>query len=205
MKKQYKIVLIVIICLLVGGFAVLVGSYLFNGEEDETITVLDRIDGYNYTLDDRDTNLMKDTFKELKGVLSKEEVDYVSYRDLLAKLFIIDLFTMNNKINKYDVGSFEYVYPDSINNFKENVEDTIYKHMENNSKGKRNQALPIVKKVNVDESKEEKYTIGDKEYDSYVLNLSWEYERDLGYDKKATLTLIKMDDKLYVVEYKTGE
>lgn len=206
MKKKYKIVLIIliIVILFAGGF--LFVKKLFNKEEvTETIKILDNISDYGYTLDDRDTDLMKKEFNELKKILKEKDVDYKNYSEEIAKLFVIDLFTLNNKINKYDVGSFEYVYPDSVNSFKANVEDTIYKHMENNSKGKRNQTLPIVKSVEVEKTEETKYKIGDKEFDGYKVELKWEYERNLGYDKKATITLVKVDNKMYVAEYVSGE
>ena len=49
------------------------------------------------------------------------------------------------------------------------------------------------------------YLAIQKEYDSFVVNLNWSYKNDLGYDNKATITLIELNEKLYVVEYVTGE
>ena len=43
--------------------------------------------------------------------------------------------------------------------------------------------------------------INEEEVPSYVVTLNWDYENDLGYDKNATITLVKKDKKLYVVEY----
>lgn len=206
MKKKSKIVLIIliIVILLAGGFLI-TKKILKHEDKNETIKVLDNIADFGYTLDDRDTDIMKNEFNELKKILKEKDIDYGKYAEEIAKLFVIDLFTLNNKINKYDVGSFEYVYPDNVNNFKVNVEDTIYKHMENNSKGKRSQILPIVKNVLVEKVEDTKFKIGDKEMDGYKVKLNWDYERDLGYDKKATITLVKTDNKLYVVEYVSGE
>ena len=179
---------------------------MFQGSSTaEPVKVVDSIDNFDYTLDDRDTELMKKTYNELKDILTASDIDYEKYAQALAKLFVIDLFTMDNKVNRYDVGSTEYVYPDSVENFKTNVEDTIYKTMENNSNGKRKQKLPEVSAIDESNVETSTFTIGEDEYESYIVKLSWSYEKDLGYDKNATITLIPLNEKLYVVEYVTGE
>ncbi len=206
MKKKYKIFLIIIIILIILIVAAIIAFKLLkNNKPAEPVKVVDSIDNFNYTLDDRDTELMKNTYNELKEVLSAEKINYEKYANLLSKLFVIDLFTMNNKVNRYDVGSIEYIYPDSIDNFKTNVEDTIYKSMENNSDGKRKQDLPEVSSIDNESVETKTFTIDEKEYDSFVVNLNWSYKNDLGYDNKATITLIELNEKLYVVEYVTGE
>lgn len=207
MKKKYKrlIILFVVIALLAIG-CFLIFKMLKKDDVQENVNVVDSISEYGYNLDDRDTELMKSTYEELKNILNSDEIDYEKYADTLARLFVIDLFTMNNKINKYDVGGTEYVYPDAIENFKLNVEDTIYKHMENNSSGKRKQNLPEVSSIDVLSTEVGEYTIGDTDtFDAYIVDLAWEYASDLGYDDNATVTLVKMEDKLYVVEYAVGE
>lgn len=203
MKKKYKSLLIIIFIfiIIVGGLFVF--KY-FGSDFTNNVKVVDTIDNFNYTLDKRDTKLMKDNYDELKRIL-KKDIDYKEYASILAKLFVIDLFTIDNKINKYDVGSLEYVHPDFINNFSLNVEDTIYKHVQNNSNGKRRQQLPVVASVNIEEINECNYNYLDKAYEGYEVKLSWTYEKDLEYDDEALITLIKVDNKLYVSEYKTGE
>ena len=204
MKKKYKIALILIIILIIIVTLFMALKFFLKNEPAEPVKVVDSIENFSYTLDDRDTELMKNTYNELKEVLSND-IDYEKYAELLAKLFVIDLFTMNNKVNRYDVGSTEYVYPDSVDNFKTNVEDTIYKTMENNSNGKRKQDLPEVKSITLEKITEDTYAIGEETYDSYVVSLSWEYVTDYGYDDTATITLIELNDQLYVTEYVTGE
>lgn len=207
MKKKYKrlIILFVVIALLAIG-CFLIFKMLKKDDVQENVNVVDSISEYGYNLDDRDTELMKSTYEELKNILNSDEIDYEKYADTLARLFVIDLFTMNNKINKYDVGGTEYVYPDAIENFKLNVEDTIYKNMENNSSGKRKQNLPEVSSIDVLSTEVGEYTIGETDtFDAYIVDLAWEYVSDLGYDDNATVTLVKMEDKLYVVEYAVGE
>ena len=204
MKKKYKLQLRVLILLIILIIA-LICFKTFKKETKNNVKVVDSIDNYGYTLDQRDSKLMKDTYKELKEILNEEENDYDKYAEELAKLFVIDLFTINNKINKYDVGSLEYVYPDNVENFKTNVEDTIYKIVEDNTKGKRKQELPIVSSVNIEEETNGEYELSDVQNKSYIVKLKWTYEKDMGYDSNAIITLIEKDNKLYVVEYSKGE
>lgn len=205
MKKKYKKILKLIILIIII-IAILILSKIFFGKEKvkNDVKVIDSIVDFSYTLDERDTKLMKDTYEELKKVLKEKNINYEEYAKVLSKLFVIDLFTMENKINKYDIACLEYVYPDNLNNFKLNVEDTLYKLLEDNTYGKRKQNLPIVSKVEVTNIEKSSYTINEENVDSYVVNLNWEYVTDLGYDKRATLTLVKKENKLYVVEYKAG-
>ena len=206
MKKKYKVILIIIIILIVLLVVSIVAVKLLNNRENvDTVKVVDSIDEFGYTLDDRDTELMKNTYNELKTILSAKEINYSDYAKKIAELFVIDLFTMDNKVNRYDVGSTEYVYPDNIDNFKMNVEDTIYKSMENNSNGKRKQNLPEVSSIINSSVEESTFLFGEDEVDSYVVSITWDYVDDLGYDDNAKITLIELDKKIYVVEYVTGE
>lgn len=203
-KMKYKISLLILAILIIV-VIILIGIKLFKKEDSAPVKVVDSIDNFGYTLDERDTKLMKDTYKELKEVLKASNIDYEEYAKVLAKLFVIDLFTLDNKINKYDVGSLEYVYPESLDNFKLNVEDTIYKLIENDSDGKRKQSLPIVKSIEVTDSKKDTFLIGEESKESYVVSLEWKYEKDLGYDTHADVILVAKDNRLYVVSYNVGD
>lgn len=198
-----KIVLVIAILLII----ILLVSKLLVPQEEEEVKVVDSISSYGYTLEDRDTELMKNTYNELKTVLNASTIDMEAYATNLTKLFIMDLFTINNKRNKYDVGGTEYVYPEAINNFKLNAEDTLYKTVKTNSDGKRKQELPVVTSVTIDENiLKDKFTIGENaEYDSFVIKATWEYEKNLGYDTKATITCIEKEGKIFIVKYQVGE
>lgn len=204
MKKKYKTLLIIIVICIILIIGLLVIKNMKNEGVKNNVKVVDSIVDFSYTLDERDTSLMKENYKELKKILKEKDINYEEYSQIIAKLFIIDLFTMDNKINKYDVGSLEYVYPETIDNFKLNIEDTIYKSMEDNTYDKRVQELPIVKSIEVIDTKTSTFKINEEELDSFIVTLNWEYEKDLGYDKEATITLIKENKKVYVVEYKAG-
>lgn len=182
--------------------------YIYNNylkeDEEETVVIkkLNEIEGYGYTLSDNDTKLYKDEFNALKENLESKEIKYDEYAKSIAKLFAIDLYTIDNKINKYDVGGIEFVYPGCLDNYKLNVENTIYKYVEDNTKGQRSQALPVVKEVKVKEIKETKFKITAEkaEYSAYKINLKLTYHYDLGYDTLIEVIVIKKDNKLYVVE-----
>lgn len=201
MKKKFKYPLIAIGVIMLVLIGLISFKTFFNSDISE-VKVIDNISDYSYTLDERDTEYMKSVYNELKSVLKEKDIDEEKYASNLAKLFVIDLFTLDNKINKYDVASLEYVYPENIENFKLNVENTLYKAIEDNTYGKRNQDLPIVKMVDVIDVKEDSFLIKEEEVSSYVVSLNIEYEHDLGYDKEATVTVIKSDKKMYIVEYK---
>ena len=157
---------------------------------------------FDYTLDKENTNLMKENFKELKDILANDNINYEDYAKTLAKLFIIDLYTIDNKKSMYDVGSLEYVYDKE--NFKTRCQNTLYKGLNDKSTRKNNE-YPIVESINIDSFENGEFTYNDNKYESYEITLSWDYKKDLGYDKKGKVTIIKIEDKLYVVSYEGGE
>ena len=114
MKKKYKVLLSVLVILIVIVSVIFVYSKFFKtnstNEPVNTIKVTNSIDKYGYTLEDRDTALFKEKFEELKTLLSNEDYDKEEYVKLISQLFIIDLYTIDNKISRYDVGGMEYVY-----------------------------------------------------------------------------------------------
>ena len=190
--------LIILILILI--YAV-VGVYynLTHQEKIPEVKEVDKVDKYNYVLKSNATELQKTQFNELKEILSGDIVDD-DYAKIIAKMFVTDLYTLSNKVNKYEVGGTEYVLESGRDNFKVNVQDTLYKYLEDNSDGKRSQILPMVVSVSADEISDTKYKIGDNESDAKKVSLTLSYNEDLGYDTKVTLILIKSDGKYYVVE-----
>lgn len=208
MKKKKKVITFVIIVIII---LAIVGAVLFFYlknknkpvvEESKEAVILNSIDKYNISLSDLDSALYKKEYEELKKNLESEKIDYEEYAKSIAKMFIIDLYSLKTKINKYDVGGVEFVYEPIVENYKLNVEDTLYKYMEDNSKGKRVQTLPMVKSIKVASIKANKYKINseDKTYDGYKVKLTWDYETNLGYDDEAEIIIIKVEDQLKIVE-----
>ena len=205
MRKKYKIgmTLIAILIILVS----IVGlSKLFLKKDKESkpkieTKIISNIEKYGYTLDDRDTKYMKETFKELENALNAEEINEEEYAKILSKLFIIDFYTLSNKINKYDVGSLEYILNDKQEMFKNKAMDTIYSDIYDNTYKDRVQELPEITKVEIVDFKEEEIEINKETIESYKVTMRFTYKKDLGYDKEGTLNLVKNNNKLEVVMY----
>ncbi|MDD3187676.1 MAG: hypothetical protein PHD02_04345 [Bacilli bacterium] len=166
-----------------------------NTEVKETIT------NYGYSLSSNDTNIYSDYFSELKNLLNENNFNEEEYAELVAKLFVIDFYTLDNKMNNSDVGGLEFVYSDIVSNFKQKAEDTIYKYIESNIYGKREQELPIVTDVSVESIKNVIYNYdGLTDKNAYEVEVSISYYEDLGYDTSLTLYFVHEDNKLSLVE-----
>lgn len=194
-----KIIVFVMIGVLLFGF---LGYRVYNDffNKPDAKKEIESIGLYGYSLHDRDSSAYKDTFKELNKALSTNNIDYKNYATLASKLFIMDLFTLDNKLGSTDIGGLQFIHKDLKENFKENMGDTIYKYVEINIDGKRTQELPVVKEVTVSDVLETKYTYNNKDYPAYVVTANWEYEKDLGYQKSMKITFIKDKNILYIVK-----
>ncbi len=200
-KKESKkiIIVFVIIGILLFGF---LGYKVYNDFIKNTSVnkKLMSLDLYGYTLSENDSTLYKDNFKELESVLNEKPINYEEYAKLISKLFVIDVFTLDNKLASTDIGGLEFLHKDIKENFSENMGATLYKNVESNLDGKRNQELPKVSNVNVDNILDTKYTYNEKEYDAYIVTLSYEYEKDMGYQNNIKLTIINDNEILYIVK-----
>lgn len=209
MKKNKIWIITISLVILFSILGYLAYNIFFKKEakKDETSneTNITEINGYGITLTDNDTALYKTEFEMLKANLESENIDYQEYAKSIAKLYIIDLYTINNKVNKYDVGGLEFIYEGAKDNYITNVTDTLYKYVEDNSKNKRKQELPVVSSVSVDSINEATYKVNDENitYNGYKIKVNWDYEKDLGYDKTAEIIIINKDNHLYVVEENT--
>ena len=174
----------------------------FKREEKPTVikNKLDALELYGYTLDDLDTEVYKNYFNELKTILNEEEINEEEYAKIIVKLFVTDFYTLDNKISSSDIGGTEYIHPDMIDNFKMNAGDTIYNHVKTNINGDRDQKLPSVKSVEINSIEEETYTYNENDYDGYKVSATWDYNENLGYEKEGIFYIIKVDNKLYIVE-----
>ena len=197
-KGRGVIVIFIIVGIILFGYlGYRVKNDFFKGSERKK---LDSIELYGYTLSKNDTEIYKTYFKELSKVLNEKNIDYTEYAKLISKLFVIDLYTLDNKLASTDIGGLEFLHKDLKDNFKENMGSTLYIFVESNIDGKRTQELPIVKDVNVSDVFETKYTYNKTEYDAYIVSTDITYEKDLGYPKSMKLTIIKDNNILYIVK-----
>lgn len=197
-KGRGVIVIFIIVGIILFGYlGYRVKNDFFKGSERKK---LDSIELYGYTLSKNDTEIYKTYFKELSKVLNEKTIDYTEYAKLISKLFVIDLYTLDNKLASTDIGGLEFLHKDLKDNFKENMGSTLYNFVESNIDGKRTQELPIVKDVNVSDVFETKYTYNKTEYDAYIVSTDITYEKDLEYPKSMKLTIIKDNNILYIVK-----
>ena len=202
--KKNKLDVIVTILLIIIGIALFsyIGYVIYNDflKKSSEDIVIKNLELYGYSLQESDTELYKTEFDNLSNILNKETINFEEYAKSISKLYIIDFYTLSNKISNTDIGGLEFIYPSLKDNFKLKAKDTIYKYIEVNYNGKREQKLPEVSEVDIEEIKEDKYKIGEEEFNSYIVNVKWSYAEDLGYQTSAKLTIINDSSKLYIVE-----
>jgi len=178
----------------------------FFNKEDVTLSeekkVVKEITEYGYKLEDDETTLYKETFEELVNILENDEVDYENYANVIAKLFVIDFYDLDNKITKNDVGGLQFIYSTRVENFNLNAKNTIYKTIENNIYKKRTQKLPKVTEVTINSTEKTTFKFRNESKEAYLVKLTITYAEDLGYQSEVSVTLIHEDKKLSIAEVK---
>ena len=199
MKKSRKIIISLIVIILIAIIGLIVYKTVFNNSQEE-VKIIKRIKDYDYNLKENETELYKTEFNELDKILSKKNVDYEEYAKSIAKLFIIDFYTLNNKLSKNDIGGTEFIKEDMRDNFIEEARSTFYKYVE--VIDGRTQELPEVSSITDVSVEKTEFKYSDKTIDenAYKVSISWDYVEDLGYEKEASMIIVKQDKKLYIVE-----
>lgn len=201
MKMKFKISLFVIAFFLIISIGLVFISKTKSKEVVNVSNVLYEIKDYGYHVNDNASSYYKNTFKSLMKLLENDDYDDEEYLSLVAKLFIIDLYSLDSKINKYEVTSSQYYYSDKREMFKLKVIENFYNLMEDNSYDDRDQILPKVKNVEIVSIEDGVYTLGENEVDSKVVKVNISYEKDLNYDESGIITLVKESNKWAVVGY----
>ena len=200
-KKFWLIICSIVLLYFIGGIVYInLDRDSSNVKNNKNVDKGISIKGFDYILYEDDVDIYKDEFKKLKKNLESSNKNYTEYAESISKMFVMDLYSLDAKKNMYDVGGVQFVYPDIRYNYKLNVTNTLYKYMKDNSDGKREQDLPMVKSVSIKNEDETKYKIGEEEFSGYKINLDIEYVKDLEYDKSAEIILVKKDKYLYIVE-----
>jgi len=201
LKKKVKVILIIAIILISTGLGFLAYESI-KPKAVKTATVENEIEEYGYTLKSTRNDRYKKAFQELKDILSKKKVDEEAYLKQISKMFIMDFYTLNDKLANTDVGGIDFVHTNAKTNFLEKAEDTVYKYVENDIYGNRDQQLPEVTEVTVEKVENIEYTIGTDFTDdfAYQVEVSLKYKEDMDYPTKATLIFVHEDNKLSLVE-----
>ncbi len=206
-KKGKRRLILFILILIAAGILIFMAIKPNNSQKEvKGKKVVDKIDNFDYTVSETDTKLFKSEFKKLKSVLSEKKVDNKEYSQSVAKLFIIDFFTLNNKMTKNDVGGVQFVYSNYKTTFIDKARDQFYKYVKSNLDGNRNQSLPEVSDINIDACEEVSASavLSGDQFNSieeaYNINLSWSYKEDLGYQSSANIIVVKDGDKFAVAK-----
>ncbi len=201
LKKKVKVILVIAIILIVAGLGFIAYESI-KPKEVKKATVENEIKEYGYTLKSTRNDRYKKEFQKLKDILDKKNVDEEEYLKQISKMFIMDFYTLDDKLANTDVGGIDFVHTNSKTNFLEKSEDTVYKFVKNDIYGNRNQDLPEVTDITVDNIDSIEYTIGTDFTDdsAYQVEVSIKYKEDMNYPTKATLTFVHEDNKLSLVE-----
>lgn len=167
------------------------------------VKILDSIEEYGYKLDENDSPYFEELFKELKEQLKKDSIDNEEVSKLISQLFITDFYSLKYALNKNDVGGIQFVYTEYQDSFIKKAKETIYATVENNIYGKRNQSLPVVTKVEIEDINPTKFETDEETFDTaYEIDLKISYEKDLEYPTNARLIIVEKENKLQIVEMK---
>ena len=194
-KKNKFVVFLVFVCI------TLIFIYNLNDKDSNEIMVVSKIDDYNYVLDSNETRVYKKYFKDLEKLLKSDRIDEKEYASLVSKLFVIDFYTLNNKLTNQDVGGLQFINSNIKDNFYSKAVNTIYKYVKSNIYGERYQNLPEVKDVEIEDIKSIKFdqeNINDNIAYEVFCNIS--YKKDLGYSKRIIIRLVHEDNKLTIIE-----
>lgn len=202
-KKKFKLrkgrVLAVILVI-----GVLLGLFYFNTRgELQVVSVVSTIDDYDYVLESNATRIFKKYYNKLVAEIEDNKIDEEIYASLVAKLFVIDYYTLDNKVTNKNIGGVQFVHSNLQDSFISQASNTMYKYVKSNLYGNRKQKLPEVNDVEIEEIKNIKYENGDYVDDSaYEIVVKVGYVKDYDYPEKVTLKLIHEDMKLVIVEVK---
>ena len=204
-KPTTKILLgLIIIAILIGGFFVWNNFIKPRSTKSKVVDSIKNED-VDYVVSDSDTKLFKDNFNELKKVLNAKEVDKKKYAETIAKLFVIDFFTLSNKTSKNDVGGVLFVYGGYQTDFVEGARNSLYNQVGSTASDEKiNANLPTVTKVQIDDIDEiSPYNMFEGNYFTedqvgYMINISWEYKNKDDFQKNATIIVVPDANKLSI-------
>ena len=197
-KQKFLFLLVLIsIILLVGIFVFLSFSSKEPLEEKKKVEVIDHLEDYGYILNDNESTYYNQLFKDLKETLNRKDYTEEEYATLVVRLFVADFFHLENKLTKSDIGGTQFVYEPYRIDFENYAKEGLYKYIDNNIYGNREQELPSVEQVSIDkiEQKEFEYD-GTTDLDAYYVNVTIQFNKDLGYKNTYQVVLIHNENKL---------
>lgn len=204
-KKQinFKTILIIVLVILFICLGLCIKDIIgVLNSNTKQVEILSNIEGYDYSLNENDSEYFKEKFMLLKDELKKDKIDEETYASLISELFVIDFFSLDSSINKNDIGGVQFVYKDYQSDFVKYAKEEIYKYVENNIYNDRKQELPLVKNTEIKSIKNEKVSFENdiEDTNAYIVKVLIEYEEDLEYPTEVELTIIHSNNKLEIAK-----
>ena len=197
-KKNYggKIIIILVIVLIA-----MVVIFFQNRKDLNVVSVIDEIGEYNYYLNSNVTRLYKKYYKELEEELKDNKIDEENYAKLVSELFVIDYYTLDNKVTNKDIGGVQFLHSNLKDSFVDKSINTVYKYVKSNLYGNRKQKLTEVNDVEIKNIEGIKYSNKEYKDDSgYKVTVKIGYVKNYDYPKEVTLYLVHESNKLVIVE-----
>ena len=208
-KLKICLILMLIIVIIIMSFCILNIYNSLKKNNQKEIEVIDMIDSYGYKLDENDSEYFKILFDELKSIINASELDEKEYANIVAKLFITDFYSLKNAISKNDIGGVQFIYKPYQSTFVSLAKDSIYKYVESNLYGKREQVLPTVKEVVINNNEISEINLINDELglnvsdsEAYYINATIIYEEELEYPSNIELILAHNEQVLEIVSLK---
>lgn len=196
-KSSNRRVLVVV--LMIG---VILGLFYWNTRKElQVVSVVSEMDDYHYYLESNATRIYKKYYTELEEELEDNKIDEQNYASLISKLFVIDYYTLNNKVTNKNIGGTQFIHSNLKDKFIEESSKTVYKYVKNNLYGNRKQKLPEVNDVKITSIEEIQYNKnGYQDNFGYQVVVEVGYVKDYDYPEEVTVTLIHEENKLVIVE-----
>lgn len=193
MENNMKKAILIVILILILGLSLM----FFIKKQKTDVYVIDEIEGY--VLENNKSGYYNELFNELKTLLNKEYTEE-EYLEIVAKLFVTDVYSLTHALSKNDVGGMQYVYESFREDFKKIAKSSIYDGVESNIYGNRKQSLPEVTSVSITSIEDEKFTIASKKQDVYKVSVDVYYKKDLGYPSSLELLIFFNNNKPEVIK-----
>ena len=118
LKKSVKRFLFFIAIVIIVGVGIITYSTVMKKDKVAEVKVLKEIKGYGYKLKDNKSESYKKLFAKLEEELKKDSVDEEKYAKLISEMFILDFYSLDEKVAKTDVGGTDFIYQESLNDFR---------------------------------------------------------------------------------------
>ena len=160
----------------------------------------EEIEGYGYILKPTRNDRYKEMFHQLERILSEKKIDEKAYVTQISKMFIMDLYTLNDKTSSDDIGGMNFVHSNVRDKMERILKNGVYYYLDDEDYDVSE--LPEVTDVFIEKIENINYNYNPDFNDSfaYQVDVSIVYKEDLGYPTFANLIFIHEGNKLSLVE-----